>query len=265
MALMLNLDGVALFLPRCHPKALAPLNPLMELNAMDQSKMNVRVLVVEGFVIVVSILIAFALDAGWDGYQKGLTEQAHLAALRADFTQTRDHLDGAIKDQQRIIDIARQLKLAESDTAVRPTGAALDSMLFWLLALPGFKPVSGAHEALISSGHLSLIRDRDLRAALATWSNYVESVEATNRWAEDGWNLINAPFLMKEMSLTQIVPDGILEELSVSSHPRNHTALFDDPYFHNLVTLRWLAAVDIIRSLQWMRKDVDLILARLGP
>ena len=49
--------------------------------------------VVEGLVIVVSILLAFTIDAWWDSKQERDERASVLSALRADFSNTIVHLD----------------------------------------------------------------------------------------------------------------------------------------------------------------------------
>ena len=57
-----------------------------------------RRLAAEGLVIVASILLAFAIDAAWDGYQERRFRDELVAGLRAEFTSNRERLDSAIAD-----------------------------------------------------------------------------------------------------------------------------------------------------------------------
>ena len=66
---------------------------------MEQPVHRFHYLVAESAMIVLSILAAFALDAWWDGLQEREAEQAHLAALQADFLETSARL--AVTEQHR--------------------------------------------------------------------------------------------------------------------------------------------------------------------
>ena len=51
----------------------------------------------EGFVIVASILLAFGIDAWWDGRQERAEEQRLLVSLADEFATTRDSLSRALE------------------------------------------------------------------------------------------------------------------------------------------------------------------------
>ena len=53
--------------------------------------------IIEGFVIVVSILLALAADAWWDGQQVRAAKAELIEAVRGDFAATRDELAQALQ------------------------------------------------------------------------------------------------------------------------------------------------------------------------
>lgn len=216
-------------------------------------------LFLEGFVILVSILAAFGLHAWWGQIQDREAEADHLQLLRSDFLETRRRLQATEDHERRVIEVARGLLKPEGEP---PDGAVLDALLYDLWSLPTFEPVDGALQELLSSGGLRLIRDETLRRALAAWPSEVEGYRRREGWAQDVWNLFDAPYVMREQSLIQIFRGRLGDDLP-NSHPRDHAQQLDDPYFQNLVAHRWVAALDVLGSLERVRDQNELILARL--
>jgi len=212
----------------------------------------------EAAVIVLSILIAFGLDAWWDYAKQRTAETDHLQALLSDFQETRPGLEATIAHGERIIDHAKLLAAATGTTSPL-TGAEMDARLVELVSLPTLEPVVGAYEELIAAGNLRLITDKELRSALAGWGANLRSYATRERWATDQWNLVNAPFLLEQMSLAQLIPGGALGADLANPYERDHTQLLQRPYFHNLVIYRWIAAKDVVQSGEQLLRRLDQI------
>lgn len=60
-----------------------------------------RALLVEGIVIVASILLAFAIDRGYERFEGRSEEAAVLDGLRADFLANRDALEAHLRWHDR--------------------------------------------------------------------------------------------------------------------------------------------------------------------
>ena len=126
--------------------------------------------VIEGLVIVVSILIAFGLDAYWAAQLQRQEEGVLLRALLHEFE---------VNDSVRIVDRGEHLEViyaaqgllnAAGDLqAGRNVSADLDSLLDRFLGVRTHSPSTGAIRALIDGGRLDLIRSDSLCLALAGW------------------------------------------------------------------------------------------------
>lgn len=109
--------------------------------------------------IVGSILVAFALDAGWDGMQDRREEAKALQALADEYETNLEELDRTVARHRRLRAVTEWgLNATEEEIAglsPREVGEVLYS-----LGLPyTFDPNLGTTEALRSSGRLSLLRD----------------------------------------------------------------------------------------------------------
>jgi len=86
-------------------------------------------ILVEGAVIVGSILLAFGIDAWWEGRSEAQAEQDILVSLEADFTRNRDEhiirIDPATGEMLGRV----SLGCVGHELAVSPDGALLPGLL----------------------------------------------------------------------------------------------------------------------------------------
>lgn len=148
-------------------------------------------LAIEGVVIVISILLAFGIDAMWEERQLRLEEEDALIALRADFTDNLEQIDSIIEAhllfRERVATLAH---LSPGEIRALPQKTISEYML--ALANPWtFNAITGTTDALLSSGKLGLLREQELREALITFrgmlSDMAEDTAYITRGAEDFW------------------------------------------------------------------------------
>ena len=128
-------------------------------------------LVREGVLIVASILLAFAIDAGWDAWQDRADEREVLRALLGDFETNRAQAAEAIAVHEaghRVMAAA----VGRSRAEVRALPEDSVGAVFVAMANPRtFDPVRGTLDALLASGRFELLRDDELRRSLTTFDN----------------------------------------------------------------------------------------------
>jgi hypothetical protein len=132
---------------------------------------------VEGAVIVVSILLAFTIDAWWAQRQNHALEIHYLGRLSADFAEGATQLNAQLERLGNATPAAREL----ADALDGPVqGIADDTLvdLFAIAARTGFIEANLDHSAtyreLQTTGRLALIQDRDLLEGLAGYYRGVE-------------------------------------------------------------------------------------------
>jgi hypothetical protein len=126
-----------------------------------------RVLI-EGVVIVASILLAFGIDAWWDQSQRRGEEQRLLRNLHAEFQDARDTLRVSIDRHREYHSDARALVAAPPGVPTgRPLGFRRVYRTFVGLNTTHLK--TGALDGALASGRLDLVTDDELRSLLASW------------------------------------------------------------------------------------------------
>lgn len=136
--------------------------------------------------IVVSILLAFAIDAWWDERRDRLEEQRVLQQLTEEFEAVESQLDRYVAMDERTlrnvsrIDSLMQAALADG----RPAVVARDSTLRWLVTQGTFAPTLPTLDGLRTSGRLTLIQDEELVAALSAWPAALEDAVEHQRDSE---------------------------------------------------------------------------------
>jgi type II secretory pathway pseudopilin PulG len=140
-------------------------------------------LLVEGLVIVASILAAFALDRWWESVRARREEQQVLQALDAEFRAARDQLENSLALHQRILHSV-ELVREELDQGVRdgaPFVVLPDTSLALLYIPPTTQLTLGTLDGLVGSAHLGVIRDAELRSSLAAWGSTLDELTEEER------------------------------------------------------------------------------------
>jgi len=122
-------------------------------------------------IIVVGVLVALWLDAGWAWLQDRQDERALIADLRSDFEANRSALQQVSVDQQRAADVTRQILTVGVDGL---PADSVDVLFQAMLNVQTFNPRTGALSSALGSGRIQLLRDQGLRSALAAWPGYLE-------------------------------------------------------------------------------------------
>lgn len=124
-------------------------------------------LLLEGLVVVASILLAFALDAWWDdiAIQRDLRKDIEFVVLEIE--ANRDRILFHIDLMERMT-VAGDSLFAAMESVPEDSLISVPDTIIWLMNnYPTLNPSLGAVEALITSGRLALIEDPALRTALA--------------------------------------------------------------------------------------------------
>ena len=146
----------------------APEDPAAPTGGGAQSIRWVR-LVTEATAIVLSILVAFAIDAGWEDLRERGEEQEILAGIQRDMQENLTELKKILVGLQN----SHESFARFMDATPGELGEMSDSAVTALMSpivIPGtFNPYQGALASALSSGKLQLLRDPLLREELGAW------------------------------------------------------------------------------------------------
>ncbi len=136
--------------------------------------MNGNRILIEGSVIVVSILMAFGIDAAWDEYKERQEEQEVLAALKFEYQSNLESIREVIAFHERSRANIDDM-VVRNEAQVRALDRRVLSEFILGLCNPwSFDAILGTTDALISSGKLEILEDPKLRIALTTFINQVQ-------------------------------------------------------------------------------------------
>lgn len=131
----------------------------------------------EGAVIVVSILLAFGIDAAWEGHVERREEAEILVDLDSEIRQNIQALEGIADTHRRVIDNAARLVATPSPEFRTMNAEEVGPFFHALISRVSFTPVDGTLESALSSGRLNRIRDDSIRNGIVTWRGLAEDTE----------------------------------------------------------------------------------------
>lgn len=220
-------------------------------------------LVAEFAVIVLGVLVALQLEGWRDLLLDREREQEQLEALRADFEVNVRVLRETITQQQRALDAAETFLLQFGPEA---GDLDADSVAMWLAlgtSWYGFEAVTGAYDALLNTGDIGLISDRELRQGLAQFYGIVSS------GFEDHENEMDLLALLQAESSGQarrlVAPSGALRGFQ-GADPRAADELLRNEDVGGLLVWKIAVAGNRMAWLEDLQRRADSILSRTdGP
>jgi hypothetical protein len=221
----------------------------------------------EGLAVLAGILIAFGIDAGWDGHVERRQADAYLSALAAELdvagTGYADHLWYLDLHDQRL---GRILAEAQSYSG---NPAAMDTLLLSLGPFASYNPPMAAFDDLEGGGGLASIEPAEVRRGIASYRRSVERDGETQRELADYWNTEVKTYWDERIDMRRLVeiatgrPIGefLASDLPpVRLGPNYEELLFDRRFLNQLST--WaLHIARIRRSNQGMRTEIESLQA----
>ena len=155
--------------------------------------------------MVVSILIAFSLDAWWDSWNDRREEASLLRSLASDFEENREQLDLSIQGSETILDELFALERLSSQSSFSQAQLdsvpdLLDGLYRWLT----YNPITSTLDAAISTGSIGLIRNDLLRGELVDWPRALDDSAEQEVWLSRMILGYNRPFLNGRVLLPQV-------------------------------------------------------------
>jgi hypothetical protein len=194
----------------------------------------------EGAAIVVSILLAFSIEAWWDEYQDRGEEQGILLGLKSEFEQNLAFIDTQLSYRNAVIDsILKIFDASVARTSIEPD--ILDELIGDVTWWENIEYSRGAIDGLLQSGGLSLIENEELRRVIASMPSRYDSTTKSGLNDRDTTVNVVIPFLNTHASLSQIANTMAKGQPGTglattppgypAGEPQDHTPLLRDPEF----------------------------------
>lgn len=143
------------------------------------SKVLSRQRLLEGVTIVISILLAFAIDASWESYQEFRARSNLIMQLKADFEVTGDRLRKSIgaarsntEQNTRFLEI-----ISNGETVSRDR---FSELAYSFVAVQSFEPALGTYEAVGRDG-LSSVHSPALTRSIAEFYENLDTFDSQLR------------------------------------------------------------------------------------
>lgn len=125
---------------------------------------------VDGVVIIGSILLAFGIDAWWAEQGARAAERAELVRIRDELIADRSRVEADSRSHARRAAASLEILRLIADVTSESTVVELpDSLLALIVQSPTFEARTPALDGLQESGRIAIIRDTQVRTALASW------------------------------------------------------------------------------------------------
>jgi hypothetical protein len=152
---------------------------------MSAERRSIRFLATELLVVVGGILIAFSLDAWWDGRKLVRWETGQLQALHDEFSRNLSQFESMEQNHGRAAESVFSMLMKVSEAPVGTELVFADSVLYHLVNWRTTDVFTGTLDALLASGQLNQISDAGTRRLLAEWPAELEDALEDEQLARD--------------------------------------------------------------------------------
>jgi len=224
-------------------------------------------IVVEGVAVVLSILLAFGIDAAWDARQLHAKEVEYLTALRVEMGLAADELaeDHSRRDQWVAWSDSIQSQIERRTVPDSAVNVWVQQVGMYMTR---FFPPSSVLNDLVSSGSLAVITSQDVRFALLTYDRGRERLNYLEDWArevdEDGIR----PYLTQNFRWTSDEPMPLVGGVRLPADSRVPVVLpagalgrmMRDPVFENLILIKRQRLAIVQRRSGQLRGLIDEVI-----
>lgn len=130
-----------------------------------------------GVAVVISILLAFAIDAAWDSRTDRLAEAAAMDGIREELEANLIEMDRLMSEYQQADTRLREFFTAAVPESEEEANKAVRLLVGGLLVGDLLDPSTGTLEMLLNSGNFGLLSKPEFRASLWIWKTQLEDLE----------------------------------------------------------------------------------------
>ena len=236
---------------------------------MNNAEISWKRILAEGTAIVVSILLAFTIDAWWDDRQARNEEQRVLAGLREELRSNLDRIEVELAYRHAVVESILTLfdaSLGKIELQENETSRLIGDVTWWT----NVDYSRGVVDALVQGGRLAVIENKDLRDAIASLPNRYDIIRDSERNDQLTTQGIIVPYLNKMLLLPQIANTmaggrpGTGDVPTPSVYPveesRDSRELLDDPEFLGILVQEHWNHLETLASYEAFIVSIEAIL-----
>ncbi len=222
----------------------------------------------EAVLIVASILLAFALDSWWDERKERVEEAEILHGLREEFLLNRSKLEYRMGRHFLDLEGMAALLAAANEGRWVSTDITVDEAIAHLISPPTTDLGNGVLDALIGSGRIELLSNRELRARLAAWEGVFGEVRDDELMSREFVFDRVIPFLIQHgVPLSEPMSAWphmqFDEERSITDDPQRFSRFLQDPQLAVMLEARMGYKMHTTGEFQEAMEAVEEILAAI--
>jgi hypothetical protein len=185
----------------------------------------------EGLVIVISILLAFTLDAAWDDRQERIRRDEYLRVLEDEFRAAAEEMEDQLEDHQR--------QVADIETLIEELDKGRDFSADAYRSLTGlyyFGPAHPVFTDLANSSSVDILEFSDLRFSLFRYGRQKEFLVNLHNRETVLYQQDMRPYLARRFVLSNANDTG--GESTVHRISADKPGFHEDDYLRNLLISR---------------------------
>jgi len=235
----------------------------------------------EGLAIVVSILLAFAIDAAWEDRTERAEEHRALSSLLEEVQTNRDTLRVTVAFH-RAVQASANLLLSASAGEIELSSDSVTALLGDLSWWRTTNLETGALDAVLLGDGLRVLRNEGLRRRLASWKRIVVDFSEIEDQDFVTYESVWMPFIRQHADLPRISnaiteypgdPARLTSDQVTPVQPTNqdHADILSNPLFANVVLQkRWVQddvlvrSINVLETLDELGRLIEAELARWG-
>jgi len=231
-----------------------------DMGDLKKQTVSWRRLAAEGAVIVVSILLAFGIEAWWDSRSDSVQARALVTALSKDFITTGERFSEAWAAYETVLgSMERILTYAEAGLVPESEWEQIDTLLSRVFySINTFEPPMGAVETILNSGRLDLFRDQELLGELTRWTSTINEFKTLKRAGTDHFYQSLYPFFRESLNLQDLDKD-IPWAVPWPHDPTEAAALIMDRSFQNAIYMHYVLYHNIGEKLHGIEEAIGHI------
>lgn len=220
-------------------------------------------MITESAVIVGSILLAFAIDAGWEHRGERRQLERLTVFLEADLEATQEAIRARSAWAEEVASNARKILMGIANRVEGEELDALVSSIGNVFVKAEWIPINHTYEQALGAGDLSLIEDPKIRLLLGRYSEELDNFRSTQNDVITQYYGQLEPFLVANTNYSQVAWEGEADGLVQVPFTTDAAALATRRDFANLLNLKLELELELVSDLAKLHKLSDELLEEL--